>query len=1279
MSVSGRSQRSSQAGSRPNQTRDSHRSSGKPSIAAMGMAANFIKNIRNRSKGNALHSIAEKDTDDSDVSDGSDGDDFVPRQRYNYEAPEDPQVAANISMIIKYLNDTEIDDTVSQLCYALMNRPELPFNPYPGFTRRLRRHSEKFHMNMKDSKSIRELLENPVYATPIAHVWGSKISQNVWGLHDMVQAVDPKSLQRYNWLIDNMTPKISTIYNEEFYSVQVMISLVGPAVFTGTFYDDPSTVNLRVEYLIFGPDLNRGAQLFIEHILNDVNSTVLKQTPHVFLGMEVPGTHEQFPDSTINDLWTSDMMDKRQKDFESALINSIQKAKPVTMECVFMLDQYKEIYRRGNKQYLFHFVDTRDGQAEEDLVASFGEFPYITAREGIFWKKAHVEAYLSMYMVREERVDFDSVKSYNDPKQVPKPLPPPEQSSDAGRRTVSAAIDGRSGQNPKQGARVSGPQQSLQRKKVLTDGFKVKESAYVPEGWKATAPIRESFQRRVARMHPEADLFKVAHLLLLLFLMDKDTYGAEFAVEMYKLLHSRAAKLDRCIQHNVVLQELIRKYEADDSDSLFVQTQFTEYKEKLLELFDNKLQECSSDLQIVQKALKRMMDDMMETTETGVQILPTTIDTMIKLRSLNVYCSSVLLQLVEDSLAVCPKVDGLIDSLIQNFPEEVDRPQTRQLPIPVREEGVPPKQPIPAEDFMHGVEDLNIIQHDRQSINVQNCIDIGDKPGIMAMEAVLMQYLMDTKVDLMYEHFLSNLLTEQHLPPNPYPRLISLFRQSGMKMNLWGETNDSVITKLVNNSCKLVDAENYIHHLGGCDVYGHQTAFSVTDVANFQKVITISKEYMTTEFPQRRGQFKIAMTFAVSGLSPVYGSMMPYLNHLELHEHCYFKGPMGCHGEAILIYIEIVRNHVLKISNDNTVIVMGLYVGDEARWSLEDIRKKANQFELEISKAIETKQPVYLRMYRAIGWRYLKIVKQLLLHYVENTEDDYRTFFPENQATLYQNAFFSHEKAAFHFQQGGPEDRYNPYSVSNLKTTNVFIKSKIEEYVNKQDYLSVFKWILTRSLINKQHQYLADCYRMLHSTAYQIEYLSVLNETMQDLIIYDLESNSVLASALQLKRNPPPPPPADSKKKKGSEPEETPPEEMGPLKLSVLGRMINAYREKIGTVLKSGCSYAPRCLPDYVQNKLKSVTDRDQETYQMFLSVDYSTISVLEEINQLMEPLRHATAYDVYLACPDIQNLVTAIQSEVYERVALESSRQPSYRPVVLEDQISLSSEPLDF
>lgn len=59
------------------------------------------------------------------------------------------------------------------------------------------------------------------------------------------------------------------------------------------------------------------------------------------------------------------------------------------------------------------------------------------------------------------------------------------------------------------------------------------------------------------------------------------------------------------------------------------------------------------------------------------------------------------------------------------------------------------------------------------------------------------------------------------------------------------------------------------------------------------------------------------MCLAISGPTILYGKMQPYLNEVELHEHCYIQGPPGCQGEAIQLFanIGIVTNLNEQYSN----------------------------------------------------------------------------------------------------------------------------------------------------------------------------------------------------------------------------------------------------------------------------------------------------------------------------------------------------------------------------
>lgn len=46
---------------------------------------------------------------------------------------------------------------------------------------------------------------------------------------------------------------------------------------------------------------------------------------------------------------------------------------------------------------------------------------------------------------------------------------------------------------------------------------------------------------------------------------------------------------------------------------------------------------------------------------------------------------------------------------------------------------------------------------------------------------MIFQYAIDTHLDETWHNFLTTLLNKGHLPPNPYPSLISLLRQQAMR------------------------------------------------------------------------------------------------------------------------------------------------------------------------------------------------------------------------------------------------------------------------------------------------------------------------------------------------------------------------------------------------------------------------------------------------------------------------------------------------------------------
>lgn len=67
----------------------------------------------------------------------------TPLRRAAYVAPDGYDTPGLMSIINDYLNKTELEKRFTELLHLLLNRPQLPYNPYPGFATRLRPYAEK--------------------------------------------------------------------------------------------------------------------------------------------------------------------------------------------------------------------------------------------------------------------------------------------------------------------------------------------------------------------------------------------------------------------------------------------------------------------------------------------------------------------------------------------------------------------------------------------------------------------------------------------------------------------------------------------------------------------------------------------------------------------------------------------------------------------------------------------------------------------------------------------------------------------------------------------------------------------------------------------------------------------------------------------------------------------------------------------------------------------------------------------------------------------------------
>lgn len=89
--------------------------------------------------------------------------------------------------------------------------------------------------------------------------------------------------------------------------------------------------------------------------------------------------------------------------------------------------------------------------------------------------------------------------------------------------------------------------------------------------------------------------------------------------------------------------------------------------------------------------------------------------------------------------------------------------------------------------------------------------------------------------------------------------------------------------------------------------------------------------------------------------------------------------------------------------------------------------------------------------------------------------------------------------------QGGSRQCQDPFSGSNVRQACRQADSAIARLYTAQEWIDVHRWFLTKALIRQSGAHVAEAWRMLHSTAAELNFLNAMNKTLQDLVFYVIE------------------------------------------------------------------------------------------------------------------------------------------------------------------------------
>ncbi|CAH3176550.1 unnamed protein product, partial [Porites evermanni] len=1013
----------------------------------------------------------------------------------------------------EYFDETGLVKVIETWIKQLSHEVELPYNPYPALVQQARQHTEQYHMFEEDIGTIKEKFEGEVFSIG-GYVFRTQDSPARWGLQTILRTINTESLTQYDWLLSSMNTEVSNDDAEDYsYVVQKPFPiLVGPCIFAGSLYPlgEEDSINVRMEYSINGPQENYAYELFAKAVWNDIQM-MQEAEVHILLGVTVPVEDVHHRGNWVKEFWTSSSIDEIQDQFLILLRSAAAAQKILEAQCMFKLQPESRLYRRGHKQYHLIFLKTEEGRS-----TCRSSVPYQSAHEGVFVSRFHIKEYFSWFSSLELGTQQISVTPTNAARGGRSRRKRDTSSMQLQPRTVSRISN-------QTGSTAHGDMDSPTRGPYSED---ILDS------------IRAHFREQIFELGEKMNFMKMIHYVILLVLLNKEDADEQTAclVEAYRLLRSTAYQLHLVMQQNIVIQDLITFFSSRELvASDVVQAHFLAYRHSLKNFFSSCLREKSSDLLYHGQVLIKMLDSMTVInpylrgkTRTGT--LPLTSEVSKALEVVNRYCETIFLGLLDDALFQC-------SCLKKYFPS-------------VRNSN----SFIVQQRFKHGAERLDIINQGNLVLDVVAQAKTIAAPSAITKETVLLQYFVDSKLDQVFHEFLVDLVTdEEFIPPNPYPRLTTHLTVAAIRMELFGEKRTKLLSKLVSGSVQSIDSQSFVSHIPGIEAYGLVSAIATLDGKQYNYLR--SKLHILVN--------KVNTRTTISG----FKTLIDKEHQLSLKSKGYLNRflfspwlfPSNCDYMFALIlffFYFLVYDHLMELSEKEGVLFLGIFLGGESlRRSLHDIvapqRKKA--FLTQIIATVTSKQPLYLRVYVTLDWRLVMVKKSFLLHFWQQ-DHGYERFYiaGSDPLSLYRSVFSNQEVALLYTSFCGPQDDTDPCKGENLALSLVHVDHYIERAKEEESLLSVYRWLLVKSLISQHQSYLVDGWYMLNSVAFQLEYLSTLNKTLQNLVNEELSRSfrPVLEDD----------------------------DRTSLLDASVLSTMVTAYTDKIERVLNRGTSLAPSAL-----------------------------------------------------------------------------------------------------
>ncbi|KAG9338751.1 hypothetical protein JZ751_025187 [Albula glossodonta] len=302
--------------------------------------------------------------------------------------PSEAGEARQVNKVWRYLEETGLQRNAERLFVNVLQQPcieetlakyTIPANPYPAITQGLRQFARRLASKKSSSdKPFRRALSLPTTLTAITHVAGAKGYSHVWGLPSILRCVNPQEMERYHWMLEDVTPPLSKMGNHR------------PCIFSGTLLpaSPPPSLDLLQTYIIVGPDPRRACSLFARCLCDDV-IRMSQQGRHRVLRVTVPGNRGEIH------AFSKEEASLQGSKLEEAVQSWMDCGSEGIMkvECVWRVDPHGMCYQGGSKTYCLTVIQTAQDHKEKERVLSFPQCPLLFLCSSVFHQQAQAEAY----------------------------------------------------------------------------------------------------------------------------------------------------------------------------------------------------------------------------------------------------------------------------------------------------------------------------------------------------------------------------------------------------------------------------------------------------------------------------------------------------------------------------------------------------------------------------------------------------------------------------------------------------------------------------------------------------------------------------------------------------------------------------------------------------------------------------------------------------------------------------------------------------------------------